>query len=369
MPLDYKRIGKQIIAALSSRSAQERRNWTIIARELYQGLEDLKLGDIVGVEIVNTTPHDVGPEDVFVFVDTSAAPGTYTVNLLDDALAGQLVIVKDIGGQADVNNIVMSGGSNTIDGVAASTISTAYGSTIFVFNGTEWSILSSGGGGGGGLSAYEVAVANGFVGTEAQWLDSLVGADGLSAYEVAVANGFVGTEAQWLDSLVGADGAQGIDGLSAYEVAVVNGFVGTEAEWLESLIGVNVVPIENNTIYAGGLKTFTLSDSPYSGYVAVYVNGVRIDKTDWLRSGLVLTILGDLELGDEVTLDFFILGDPLEGGSACSDTYTAGFTQYNDLDMDNDGTQHAYFDTDPALVFDTLAWTNLNSFADVEQDV
>ncbi len=37
------------------------------------------------------------------------------------------------------------------------------------------------------------------------------GADGLSAYEVAVANGFVGTEEEWLESLVGADGADGLD--------------------------------------------------------------------------------------------------------------------------------------------------------------
>jgi hypothetical protein len=35
----------------------------------------------------------------------------------------------------------------------------------------------------------------------------------------------------------GADGIDGIDGASAYEVAVANGFVGTEAAWLESLIG------------------------------------------------------------------------------------------------------------------------------------
>ena len=35
----------------------------------------------------------------------------------------------------------------------------------------------------------------------------------------------------------GADGADGADGLSAYEVAVDNGFVGTEADWLLSLKG------------------------------------------------------------------------------------------------------------------------------------
>lgn len=38
------------------------------------------------------------------------------------------------------------------------------------------------------------------------------GEDGASAYEVAVANGFVGDESAWLASLVGADGADGSDG-------------------------------------------------------------------------------------------------------------------------------------------------------------
>ena len=38
------------------------------------------------------------------------------------------------------------------------------------------------------------------------------GADGDSAYQVAVTNGFVGTEAQWLASLIGPQGPQGIQG-------------------------------------------------------------------------------------------------------------------------------------------------------------
>ena len=38
------------------------------------------------------------------------------------------------------------------------------------------------------------------------------GADGASAYEVALANGFVGTEAEWLASLVGPEGPAGQDG-------------------------------------------------------------------------------------------------------------------------------------------------------------
>lgn len=40
-----------------------------------------------------------------------------------------------------------------------------------------------------------------------------------------------------LSSVEGGAGEPGADGASAYEVAVANGFVGTEAEWLESLVG------------------------------------------------------------------------------------------------------------------------------------
>lgn len=42
--------------------------------------------------------------------------------------------------------------------------------------------------------------------------EAIEGIDGDSAYEIAVANGYVGTEAQWLASLVGATGAPGATG-------------------------------------------------------------------------------------------------------------------------------------------------------------
>ncbi len=82
------------------------------------------------------------------------------------------------------------------------------------------------------------------------------GENGLSAYELAIQNGFTGTLAEWLESLKGADGKDGIngingkngidgkDGLSAYEIAFKNGFVGTESEWLNSLKGENSTEID-----------------------------------------------------------------------------------------------------------------------------
>lgn len=39
------------------------------------------------------------------------------------------------------------------------------------------------------------------------------------------------------DGINGEDGKDGVDGLSAYQIAVNNGFVGTEQEWLASLKG------------------------------------------------------------------------------------------------------------------------------------
>ena len=82
-----------------------------------------------------------------------------------------------------------------------------------------------------GKSAYQTAVANGFEGDEAAWLASLVGKEGKSAHQVAQAAGFEGTETEWLVSLVGKDGA------SAYQIAVTRGFEGDEAAWLASLVG------------------------------------------------------------------------------------------------------------------------------------
>ena len=70
------------------------------------------------------------------------------------------------------------------------------------------------------------------------------GENGLSAFELAIQNGFTGTLTEWLKSLKGADGINGKNGLSAYEIAVKNGFVGTESEWLNSLKGENSTEID-----------------------------------------------------------------------------------------------------------------------------
>ncbi|MFE0472423.1 right-handed parallel beta-helix repeat-containing protein [Streptomyces sp. NPDC058947] len=182
------------------------------------------------------------------------------------------------------------------------------------FQGTEVQWLASlegepGSPGPEGASAYQVAVSNGFQGTEADWLTSLQGAtgepgppgdEGPSAYEVAVADGFVGTEAEWLASLEGAPGPTGDpgpagdpgpQGESAYEVAVDNGYTGTEAEWLASLVGPEGPPGEAGL--NGGLDTGVISGGGLSvnatNPLAVDVSPLHGQIVDYLADPVTVT--------------------------------------------------------------------------------
>lgn len=122
-----------------------------------------------------------------------------------------------------------------------------------------------------GKNAFEIAQLNGYPGTQAEWLVSLKGADGRSAYQVAQANGYPGTEAQWLASLKGPDGR------SAYQVAVDNGFTGTEPEWLETLKSPNS-EIDANALANKADKDLTI-------FILTDSYNLKIEH----RSGLVCT--------------------------------------------------------------------------------
>ena len=102
-----------------------------------------------------------------------------------------------------------------------------------------------------GLSAYELAVQEGFIGSLTEWLESLKGNDGKD-----------GT-----DGVNGQDGINGKDGLSAYEIAVQNGFIGTETEWLESLKGK-----DGNSSDVSGFATTEYVNEKLSEILAILEN-------------------------------------------------------------------------------------------------
>lgn len=187
--------------------------------------------------------------------------------------------------------------------------------------------------------AYKIAVQNGFVGSEASWLDSL---KGHSAFTIAKAHGFRGSEAEWLTTLkgdkgpVGEKGIPGKDGVSAYEVAKNNGFVGNESQWLKSLIGekgdrgVGVAHVNHNsddtltflftdnTSYTTGSLKGIQGVKGDSAYQVAKKNGFIGSEEQWLSN-----ILAELRTStvSEVTSHVTVEADRAESAAERAETF------------------------------------------------
>ena len=184
--------------------------------------------------------------------------------------------------------------------------------------------------------------------TDLSELSIFNGADGESAYELAVKNGFVGTEAEWLDSLKGAKGDKGEQGEQGeagkdgreVEVFVANDqirwrYVGEKGSYplieVEEITGNS---IDNITTTKNGLvttvtisytkenyadKTFTISDGNGVDYISTPVpNGLVDTYTIYYTNGTSSTF--DVTNGNGI--------DRIEktGTDVLVDTYTVYFT-------------------------------------------
>ena len=101
-----------------------------------------------------------------------------------------------------------------------------------------------------GKSAYQIAVDNGYPGTEQAWLASLKGDKGDTGEK-----GDTGTAGKdGRDGRDGAAGRDGVNGASAYEIAVQHGYGGSETAWLESLHGADGAKGDTGAAGAKGEK-------------------------------------------------------------------------------------------------------------------
>lgn len=107
--------------------------------------------------------------------------------------------------------------------------------------------------GADGKSAYQIAVDNGYPGTEQAWLASLKGDKGDTGEPGAA--GEKGEPGEKGDTgAAGKDGRDGTDGASAYEIAVQHGYSGSETAWLESLNGADGAKGDTGAAGAKGEK-------------------------------------------------------------------------------------------------------------------
>ncbi len=123
---------------------------------------------------------------------------------------------------------------------------------------------------------------------------------GESAYELAVKNGFMGTEKEWLASLQGANGndAQDLDINEMYEAAKAKGFSGSFMEFLKEL-GItynadnNTEQIAKNAMsvvsIASGFKKKKTDTSTEVPYPAPGGSGVIIELNEENGSAIIVT--------------------------------------------------------------------------------
>lgn len=177
-----------------------------------------------------------------------------------------------------------------------------------------------------GESAYQIAVDNGFIGSQEEWLLSLkgepgdqgipgekgdpgqngekgdTGSDGLSAYQVWLSEGNTGTEQDFLDSLKGEkgdqgerglqgehgapgqDGLPGADGKSAYQIWLDEGNQGSEQDFLNSLIGEKGdqgIQGEKGDTGEGGLSAYQIwLDDGNTGSEQDFLDSLKGDQGD-----------------------------------------------------------------------------------------
>lgn len=148
--------------------------------------------------------------------------------------------------------------------------------------------------GADGKSAYQIAVDNGYPGTEQAWLASLKGDKGDTGEKGDT--GAAGKDGR--DGTDGAAGRDGVNGASAYEIAVQHGYGGSETAWLESLHGADGAKGDTGATgrdgadgfspsakveKSGSVVTITITDANGTT-IATLTEGAAVDLTPYAKT-------------------------------------------------------------------------------------
>lgn len=171
-------------------------------------------------------------------------------------------------------------------------------------------LLTIGEQGAAGASAYQIAVANGFVGTEAEWLASLGAGFHGTMDDIADGSTYVKTENNLTDALAAMIHAPNSDNETASSIATI--IDGTTEK--TSLVDTDTLPLTEPTTLKktlwGTIKSTlkTYFDGLYKRKIEVIV-----DKAYDNTGGAYLQRVNDLDLGDGGTGFFFRLSVTASG--------------------------------------------------------
>lgn len=99
---------------------------------------------------------------------------------------------------------------------------------------------------------------------------------------------------------------RGLPGDSAYQIAVNNGFVGTEEDWLITLqAGASIPKSESFLITPALEQSFVLAYTPTTNSLKGFLNGLREAEGAFNVSGNTVSFpFLDLASGDTITVDY-----------------------------------------------------------------
>ncbi len=169
----------------------------------------------------------------------------------------------------------------------------------------------------------------------------------ITAYELAVKNGFKGTEQEWLDSLHGANGEDGKDltALDLYETAVAEGFTGTFLDFCKTL-GITM-PSANDTnqIHENMMSVVSI----YCGYSVTSGSGYMAQRTYGTQVGSGVIIDLNKEAGNALIItNYHVVYNQESDANGILDNIWVylyggrnGFTAING-DVGGDGMQATY---------------------------
>ena len=146
----------------------------------------------------------------------------------------------------------------------------------------------------------------------------------INAYDIAVKNGFQGTEKEWLLSLNGKNGKDGEDGKDVtvddlYEAAKAEGFTGDKIEFIQSLVGEydannNTQTIAKNvtsvvSIFCGFRKTVKNYFQEYEEITSSGGSGVIVDINKEAGTAYIVTnyhVVYSLESDTGISEDIYL---------------------------------------------------------------
>ncbi len=172
----------------------------------------------------------------------------------------------------------------------------------------------------------------------------------VTAYEIAVKNGFVGTETEWLRSLHGANGDDGedMDAQAVYEALVAGGYTGSFLDFCKEL-GITM-PQMNDTVQisenVNSVVSIYCSFPVKGGYEATGGSGVIVDLNKEGGNAYIITnyhvVYGDANVGISDNIWVYLYGalndfDPVPSSDVEADAAKSGMrAQYVGGAMDYD---------------------------------